>query len=469
MLGLHEGLLSMGVESWILTGRQVVETRNCVVADADEKKVAYLKELASELIWSNRTPVSNTHFSLDLEEVNIWDHPLLREADIIHLHWVSGIISSSSSAGLSSLGKPVVWTLHDMRPLTGGCHFSAGCIRYNESCGECPQLHTDALNFTKQAILDMSAALESLRPHFVAPSFWMQGNVNTSRVSRNLPSSRIPYGVDTDRFRPGSRKEARRALGLHLNVDYILLASHSMMEKRKGVSEAIEVLKHLRQNPEFAARVDEGTLRLLCCGESTDDFQPEGWSIDRTGYLSLQVMPMVYQSATVMLFTSEEDNLPNVMLEAMACALPIVANSVGGVPDLLGGEFGEDCLFVAGDSKSGAKLLSKLLNDKGRCTELGKLLSERGLERYSLRRQANDYIELYCGMQPSSPQQKQTPLDNKDSIKGKQGRFFDACHSILTLQNELNKSEEKLRSISSEYGIILQNKWVKLGAALGLC
>lgn len=460
MLGLHEGLLSMGVESWILTGSMSREVMNCIVVPSDAPLKKQQNELSLDLIWKNRTPISNTHFSLDLENVNLSDHPMLREADIIHLHWVSGIISSSCIAGLAFLEKPVVWTLHDMRPMTGGCHFSAGCLRYREDCGSCIQLQDDILNFTRRTLLRMAAAATILKPRFVAPSRWMHQIVQDSSVARGLSSYCIPYGVDTDQFRPGSRKKARDILGLVIDADYILLASHSMLEKRKGASHALEILNALANDPSVQSRIASGKLRLLCCGHPAEDFAPQGWFIDHTGYRPASEMQLVYQSANIMLFTSTEDNLPNVVLESMACGLPVVAHSVGGVPDLLGACCNE-MLFPVGDVKKGNLLMSKFIQDPQWLSKKGRICSEYIKNNYTLSRQSSNYIDLYTTL-IQEQQGSRTDLSSLVEIIDRENtEFFMKCRKAL-----MNKEERKM---SAQYRIMLQSKWVRLGQALGIC
>lgn len=458
MLGLHDGLLSMGVESWILTARKVLEVKNCVVASADVDKKLWLKGLASELIWRNRAPVSNTHFSLDCEGANIWDQPLVREADIIHLHWVSGILSSSSIAGFALLGKPVIWTLHDMRPLTGGCHFSAGCVKYKDECGSCIQLQNDTLNITRRSLLGMRSATALLKPWFVAPSSWMHQIVRDSNVARAHPSSCIPYGVDTDLFRPGSRDKARNTLGLAPDAEYILLASHSLIEKRKGASHAIEIVNALAKDPSVQSRIASGKLRLLICGRPSKDFAPKGWVVDHTGYRPASEMPYVYQSANIMLFTSTEDNLPNVLLESLACALPVVAHSVGGVPDLLGACCNE-MLFAPGDTKHGAQLVLRCIQDSQQLTRIGGLCYEHIRAHYTLAKQASSYCDLYSKMMQQPKDRTADIYDLVKILETKEKSFFDECLRVM--------SGKSKKGIFSKHKSLMHNKLIGLSQKLG--
>ena len=91
----------------------------------------------------NRTEITNTHFSLSLLGLDLSQHPTVRDADLIHLHWVASFQTPQTLRSLLTLDKPIVWTLHDLEPFTGGCHFPAGCSAFQASCTGCPQLRSD--------------------------------------------------------------------------------------------------------------------------------------------------------------------------------------------------------------------------------------------------------------------------------------------------------------------------------------
>ena len=471
MLGLHQGLLDIGVESYLLTGGLVGEERNCIVHPADEVAVERSKVLVQELISNNRTLISNTYFSLDIEEVDLLSTPLLSNADIINLHWVSGAISTASLVRLASFGKPVVWTLHDVRPLTGGCHFPAGCRRFYDACGDCSQLLSDHFQMTRNSILSMTDALACLRPHIIAPSQWMLEHARSSRVSRELSSSCIPYGVDTELFKLGLKEEARSTLGLDPQADYILLASHNMLEKRKGVMEALEVLSALADEPDVALRLAEGSLRLLCCGEGAPDFSQTGWPVDQIGYRPVNEMPTVYQSATMMLFTSTEDNLPNVILEAMACGVVIVSHEVGGAVDLLGEEGGGELLFDRGNSKRGAELILRWLRDPLGRTVAGESLAVKSREHYGFANQARAYQGLYATLKQGQSFPSVISEESVASVESQRG-FLDSLYEwVLKACDQRDKIAylQHQTDLMGSYLDILHNcRWLKLGQIIGL-
>ena len=175
------------------------------------------------------------------------------EADVIQLHWVANFLTSSSLSALASLGKPVVWTLHDMRPFTGGCHYSAGCKGFRLECQSCPQLLPDALSLSRASPHGQTDVVRLLQPVFVAPSQWLANECVSSSVANSCCVEVIPYGIDAKAFVPMPQQEARRRLGLDAKALYIMLGAHSLAEQRKGGLLAQQALCELAQH-EFPCR-----------------------------------------------------------------------------------------------------------------------------------------------------------------------------------------------------------------------
>ncbi len=394
-LNLHLGLRGLGIESTVLSLSEFNTLPYCENYPCLESRKDLLKEVSRILAWKNRTKRSNTHFSIDLFGCNISTHPLVYEADVLNLHWTSEFLSSVSITELAALHKPLLWTLHDMRPLTGGCHFSAGCNRFEEACGQCPQLSEEPLDFTARSLSAMSSAVAVTKPVFIAPSQWMLQNIQKSRVSRESASCCIPYGVDSNIFKPLLKEDCRSGLNLDKDAWYILFATHGFQELRKGVAHALAILDVIARNTVTAKEVATGKMRILCCGADANHFTPVGWQVERLGYVSADKMPLFYNSADVLLFTSLEDNLPNVILEAMACGTPVVAPRIGGVPDLLSGEVLSCCLFNEGNAEGAGAMMIALFQNNSLHKELSSQSIEKIRQDYSIEKQASAYLKLY--------------------------------------------------------------------------
>jgi glycosyltransferase involved in cell wall biosynthesis len=393
---LHLGLLLNGINSTML----VEKSMGCVPStqEAGGTSQPWRKNIEEILIWRNRMPISNTYYSLNLPGSMNLDHELLRDADVINLHWVAGSLSASSIAKLVSFGKPIVWTLHDARPLTGGCHFPADCRNYEKTCTNCPQLKWDCGGLIEYGRSSLMQAVQTAQVHFVAPSSWMRDMAASSANARENDISVIPYGVDQKIFSPGKQSEARRSLGLDCEATYILLAAHSVDERRKGCLEAVAILKRLAQHEVLRDQIAVGKIRLLLCGKGSEGLTIPDWFCENVGYLAQDSMPLLYRSADILLFTSIQDNLPNVVLEAMACGLPVVAHDLPGVRDLLGENHSTGIIVPVGDPKQGAEALAFIINNGNFKKELGFAASKRIEGHFSLNLQAVEYIKLYTSL-----------------------------------------------------------------------
>ena len=213
LLNLHNGLRQIGVGSSILAGNgQTAGARDVRIIGNPFDRLNQL--VYSEVICRNRTPLSNTPFSFDAGGIFLNCEREVLEADVIQLHWIANFLNTSSLSALASLGKPVLWTLHDMRPFTGGCHYSAGCKSFQQGCESCPQLQPALHQFPPRAHIGQTEVVRLLQPVFVSPSRWLANECISSSVARSCRVEVIPYGIDSKAFAPMRQQDARRRLGL---------------------------------------------------------------------------------------------------------------------------------------------------------------------------------------------------------------------------------------------------------------
>jgi len=396
-IDLHLGLRQSGVESFLLTRgglKEYTTVPHCEYYPYLEQRDIFWQAY-SLLVKIKQPAVSGVSFCLDLFGCDLTRHPLVREADILHLHCHAGFLSSASIAKLGALNKPFFWTVHDMHPLTGGCHQLGGCDRFTETCGECPQLDDESLNFTAQNLTALSSAVAAAKPIFVAPSQKILQLVRKSRVSRESISYCIPNGVNCNIFKPLEKNACRDKLNLEKDAWYILFTARDILDPNKGAIHALEILEVIRQYPLTAKAVASGKMRVLCCGVNANYFQPQGWQVAQFGYVSADKMPLIYNSADLFLFTSREEAFGNVVSEAMACGTPVVAHKVGGAIELLESEPLSSCLVNIGDTDEAVALIVRLFQNKQFYQKLSTLSVNRIRQNYSLEKQAASYRELY--------------------------------------------------------------------------
>lgn len=393
---LHQALLRAGEDSLMLVRRKTsgAPTVHAAPGKQDEACLwGYI--LQNRCVDRNRTPRSNTWFSLGWPGQDLSQHPLVREADILNLHWVSGFQSPVSLARLQGLGKPLVWTLHDQRAFTGGCHFSAGCDGYRRDCAVCPQLASDpcglpAANLGVQRALWPPGAFT-----LVCPSRWMAGCARQSALFSTARIEVIPNGIEPEIFRDLPPEEARAALGLPPDGFNLLFGSDYGGERRKGWSELAAALEVCARAPLGRRLLQEGRLRLMCFGRPDERVGQLPIPVRSFGLVnSDETLNRLYAAADLFLMPSTEDNLPNTVLEALGAGTPVAAFKIGGVPDMVvEGETGGMAATV--DPAELGRVILSLLSEPARLQQMRPRCRARVLEHFTAERQAGRYRALY--------------------------------------------------------------------------
>jgi len=250
--------------------------------------------------------------------------------DVVNLHWISaGMLPPRD---LPRIRAPIVWTLHDMWAFTGGCHFDRSCDRYAAGCGHCPQIGSrwwrDLSYFRAR---DKQAALAASRPVLVSPSRWLAAQARASSACSHLRVEVIPNGVDRSCFHPRPRSVCRELFGLPQETPLVLFgAIDAMNDPNKGGRHFIEALNALQ------ARTSQGFLAVIF-GTGTS-LLPTRLAFPARAVGTVRderAMAALLAAADVTVVPSEFENLPNVVLESLACGTPVVAFRVGGIPELV--------------------------------------------------------------------------------------------------------------------------------------
>ena len=314
----------------------------------------------------------------------------LPPSDILNLHWVAGFFDYREFFRKLPAHLPVVWTLHDMNPVTGGCHFDEGCGKFAERCGACPQLGSnDPEDLSAQVWKRKREAFSSLKSagcvHLVTPSRWLQGEVSKSTLVSKFRCTVIPNALDTEQFQRRDQGAARKLLGIPADSAVILFLADWAGEKRKGFDLLVEALKPFRNDPR---------VFLLAAGRElpAHDLGPQ---LVTTGYLTGEKqLSWVYSAADVFVLPSLQDNLPNTALEALACGVPIVGFDVGGIPEIV--REGETGLLVPAKDVAGLRAaITSVVENKDARVRMSEAGRRDAVANYGLEIQARRYLELY--------------------------------------------------------------------------
>jgi glycosyltransferase involved in cell wall biosynthesis len=395
---LHESLLACGHESFFLA-RDTKDSRERKAGLQDTftelatRESILFEEFAKWYIDQNRTDLSNTHFSLNEPGVDLSGHQWVREAGVIHLHWVAGFLSPNAVGALQRLKKPVVWTMHDQRPFTGGCHFSAGCEKFKTTCHGCPQIQWDPHLLSEAQLRSMHESIQAQEIVWVSPSRWLAAMARQSALLRNARVDVIPYSIDTQVFQPLEKNEARKRLGLDPERQYLLFGADNAREKRKGFGLLIKAVQGLAANGAIKKRIDEGKLGLLCLGHPSAEATSMNIPIEALGYVNDDTkVALTYSACDFFVLPSIEDNLPNTVMEAMSCARPVVAMANGGIPEMV--EHGATGM-LARSTEELSQAMIELILDSEKSTRLGAAAREKVLREYPLKKQGENYAGLY--------------------------------------------------------------------------
>lgn len=265
---------------------------------------------------------------------DISQHPAIKKADIIHLHWVNfGFLSIKNIEQLLKLGKPVVWTLHDMWAFTGGCHHSGDCENFQTNCGSCKFVHKpERWDISHRMWADKIYAFDYPNLHIITCSNWLKSRAEKSTILAYHSIDSIPNAIDTNFF----QREENAKKSLHLNPDkqYILFVAMRVNTPTKGFNYLKEALQIWQNENPAAVKNTE----LLIVGNVLDISEINALPLPSTalGHITDPAkMREIYSAADVFITPSLEENLPNTIMEAMACGTPCVGFQVGGIPEMI--------------------------------------------------------------------------------------------------------------------------------------
>ena len=330
---LHRALRQTGVDSQLLVHTLTSpEAGTSALAESTwQRRRAWGRFVAERLYFLPHEKDKSVRFAFSPARVgaDLSQHPLVQQADVLHLHWVNfGFLSLKSLEKLFTLGKPIVWTLHDMWAFTGGCHYSRGCERYLTHCQLCPYLRCPGENDLSYRVFEEKKKRWAAAPiTSVSPSQWLGSLVQKAPLSQHRPVRVLPNPLDTALFRPLDRAQIRQQLGLAPTKKYLLFAGANTQDPRKGFAYFRDALRLLKY--------PASELEVLVFGKS----QPEALTqldlpVRDLGTLTREAdIVAAYNAADLLVVPSLEDNYPNTILEAMACGTPVVGFGTGGIPE----------------------------------------------------------------------------------------------------------------------------------------
>jgi glycosyltransferase involved in cell wall biosynthesis len=288
---------------------------------------------------------------------------------------------------------PAVLTLHDMWLLTGHCAHAMECMRWQEGCGQCPDLNRypsvarDATRFNWRQKRSIYA---SSHLYVISVSHWMMRNVERSMLEP-ADYQVIPNGVDLRVFHPSNALQARRDLGLPEDAFVVLFAgAYAQSSVYKDYSTAQRAAQLM------APHVNSGQLVFVNLGGRSDKVTVEG-NLQTYSYKyrsAPQDVARFYWAADLFLHAANADTFPATVLESLACGTPVVATAVGGIPEQI--DHGVTGFLVPkGDADTMAQRSLDLIRNSLLRRSLAHNSAVQAQKRFDFERQVSEYLDFY--------------------------------------------------------------------------
>lgn len=321
---LHEGMLRCGVDSHILVRTKL---------NPDSKAEPVFKSIISENVSKAKNVLNmlkaDGMISGDFLGTDLSRNPIILGADIVVLHWINSFLSPKELGRLFALHKPVVWIMHDMWLFTGGCHVDGYCGRYENGCGNCPQVkHKMPDDLSRKNFKIKEKLIKGMQGAIVGPSKWIAECASKSNILKGKTVYHIPNALNIDIFR-GLRKKKELKEKYHLDINKKVLlfgaADAGTGNANKGFGYMREAMKRLRET-EYQLAVFGNTDGIA------EELKKEG--VYLLGYIKEEkILAEIYNAVDIFVTPSLQESFGYTACEAMACGTPVTAFSVGGLRD----------------------------------------------------------------------------------------------------------------------------------------
>ena len=331
---LMEALNTHGVKAKMLVRDKVTDRITVVrIPHSPLEKWRFVWERA--VIWMRNRFSRKNLWAIDIANTgyDITQLPEFKEANIIHLHWVNqGFLSLRDIERILASGKHIVWTMHDMWPMTSICHHSADCMHFQDHCHDCFLLQSpSARDLSYQIFEHKQEMMLHGRVTFVGCSQWITNLARQSALIRDQRILSIPNAIHSTIFHPMPQDEARKLHGLPAEGKLLLFGSLKVTDKNKGIDYLVEAINTL------AGQHRAEGLSIVVVGTRTEE-------VARLFPLPVHALPYIsderrmaslYSAVDAFVTPSLHENQPNVIAEAMSCGVPCVGFHVGGIPEMI--------------------------------------------------------------------------------------------------------------------------------------
>jgi glycosyltransferase involved in cell wall biosynthesis len=389
---LQKGVRGRGIESSLLVQFKTGTAKDVICNQNPLRQLARRLKLFLGLLAVLRTPHKpENNFSTGLLPGNVPQEIARYHPDIIHLHWLCASFLSVGTIGkIGRLGKPLVWTLHDSWPFTGGCHVPFECQKYQQVCGACPVLGTTSERDLSWRVWQRKAkAWKSLNLTVVAPSRWLADCARSSSLFRDVRVEVIPNGLDTETFRPKDMQSARKLLSLPQDKKIILFGAV------RGASDPNKGFHLLMSSLQALGKDSSDKIALVFSSFDNTEIPDLGMPVVFLGQIhDDEILAAIYSAADVFVVPSIQEAFCQTASEALACGTPVVAFAATGLLDVVEHK---GCGYLAKpyDCDDLARGIRWVLDDVGRHARLSTRARQKVVAEFNIANVAERYVTMY--------------------------------------------------------------------------
>jgi glycosyltransferase involved in cell wall biosynthesis len=383
---LHSGLRKLGIDSKIFTNSKITFDDNTVITISKSrvsKLMNILRNQVDQFFVLFYRKKKKTLFSPGLIGFNFTRHKEYKEADIIHLHWICG--GFVNIRHLKNIHKPIIWTLRDMWPMTGGCHYSMECNKYEIGCGNCPQLNSNHISDLSKITISRKIKYLPKNTNIVGISNAISDSAKKSAVFKHFDIQTIPNNISTDEFFPIDKDQARQFLGIKTNKRIILTGAANIQDYYKGFDKYLEALHFLDKSKYFLCffgHIDTAILKTV-------EFEHRSFGF----FYDSVSLRLLYNCADVFVVPSVMEAFGKTLVESMSCGTPVVCFNTSGPKDIVSHKI-DGYKAKPFESEDMAKGIEWVINESD-YGELCKNARKKAIEEFDTMVIAKKYSDLY--------------------------------------------------------------------------
>ncbi len=383
---LHQALLNIDIESTLIVAGKGPDNDKTVLSLSDSKLAKFYTRLRSKLdglateVYKKR---KRRLFSTGFIGYDFTKTEMYQKADVVHLHWINGGMVNIKT--LAKINKPVIWTIRDMWPLTGGCHYSLDCNKFKSECGACPQLHSNHYRDLSNWVFRHKQENLPANLTVVGISNWLTDLAKSSSTFKNRKCLTILNNIDVNSFSFINKEIARKILGLNTHKQLVLCGASKVDDFYKGFHKFTEALQYL--NPEKVCLMFFGELDEIKISKLGFEYRSFGFVKHN------EMLNNVYAAADVYAAPSIQEAFGKTLAESQCSGTPVVCFDVTGPQDIVEHKITGYKAYPF-DSKDLASGIEWVLTHKNQNT-LRQITREKAISKFDSKLIASEYANLY--------------------------------------------------------------------------